>query len=646
MTLRISLIFLLLSCLPDSSFSQNPLLMEAFEEFALRRFWEYEEIPVDWTMKTAVQADFNEGFNSLLEGIPAQAEPNFTAVLAKDSLNWQAYYYRAAARKQQNKVRSAESDLQHSLKIRGDFYEGYVELAKARHLLGLTAESDRAINKAIRLDKSRGTAYYLKGDIRLSQNRIREASNNYNECLSSDSMFHNARIKLALLELYAKKEIKPVLRHLDKVLAYDSLQKTALLFRGILISETDINQSIRDLTKLISVSPDNTLAHYYRGVFSTEVENYEQAFVDFHKVTEATSTSDNHFRGQQSWLDKKIDLQNTGTYTLRRVYGLPEDDGPKLKQAFCHALTQKFDKCIAVINQTSAPNKEPLAVYLKAVAYEHKGEHQKAFYYYDLALELDDEIADAYKKRAIYEQELKQWDASIADFTRVLRLNPETYVTYRLRAISHYHNNQFEKAIADFDAYLRYDSLNKKVIGERGMAFLNNNQRLKAYVDFAVSANPQALNFKDIEKLVDSVLVAGDTAQALHALDRITTAAPYFTEGFAQKFKICMARKEWEPIERDIAAALRNGRVNAAKSSQSYLLTLQAMIYFKNRFQQDAIKTFDEAIKVDKSNVLAYLERGKALMAMGKTSKAESDYRQASSLGNEEAGKALKSMGR
>jgi tetratricopeptide (TPR) repeat protein len=624
--------------------AQNNIFVEAFNEFASSRLWEYEPIQTEWKMGGMLQADFNEGVNSLLENNPMQAEASLTAVIKKDSSLWQAYYYRSAARKQLRHLGSAEQDLHRVLKLRDDFYEGYVELAKILYLQHKSFESERAINKAIRIDKSRGAAYYLKGDINMSQNQSKSAINNYKDCLAADSLFHNARIKLALLDIASKADVTTALNHLNKVLSYDSLQKSALLFRSILGYEKDKKQSVRDLSNLILVSPDNLMAYFYRGLYLTELENYDQAFLDFHKVIKATSTDDNNFKGQQSWLDKKIDLQNAGAYVITRVYGLPEEDGSKIKQAYCHILTAAYDKSLASVDQTSKPKDEPLAVYLKAVAYEHKGEHNKALSFYNRALELDNEIEDARKKRGIYLQELKQWDKSISDLTVVLRLNPNAYITNRIRGVSYYHNNQFTQAIADFNTYLKHDSTNKEVIGFRGMAYLDSNQKLKAYLDFAMSGNQHALNFKDIHHLIDSVLALKDTLQALYSLDKITAATPYFTEGYVQKFKICVARNNWKPIEKDILHALRNTRSDTGKPQQSYLLTLQAVVHSRNRHQADALDTFDQAIKFDKKNAFAYRERGRLLLAMGKASKAEKDLTMAFSLGDKQAKQLLSTV--
>jgi tetratricopeptide (TPR) repeat protein len=432
-------ITILTCCVAFSTRAQDNLFSEAFNEFSNTRLWEFEEIPIKWDMKGGLQADLNEGLNSLIENDPKHAEFSLSTVINKDSTIWQAYYYRSAARKQLKKFDGADRDLRRSLKLHHDFYEGLVEMAKVFHLRSQFAESERSITKAIRLDKTKGVAYYLKGDINLIQGQIKNAINNYKDCLAADSLFHDARIKLALLDLAAKKDVSLAISHLNKVLSYDSLQKSALLFRSILVYEKDKNQGVRDLTNLVLVSPNNSMAYYIRGVYLTELENYHQAFSDFHRVIKATSVNDNNYAGQQSWIDKKIDLQNAGAYTVTRVYGLPEDDALKIQQAFCHIITGAFDKSITIINETSNTNEEPVAIdlkeepvaiYLKAVAYEHKGDHEKALAFYSMALTLDTEIADAHKKRGTYFQELKKWDKSIVDFTEVLRLSPEFFLAY------------------------------------------------------------------------------------------------------------------------------------------------------------------------------------------------------------------------
>jgi tetratricopeptide (TPR) repeat protein len=97
-------------------------------------------------------------------------------------------------------------------------------------------------------------------------------------------MFHDARIKLALLDISDKKKVSVAVERLNKVLEYDSLQKNALLFRAILIAKLYKRQSLKDLSNLIKVSPNNLMAYFFRGLVSAELQDYDRAFSDFRKV--------------------------------------------------------------------------------------------------------------------------------------------------------------------------------------------------------------------------------------------------------------------------------------------------------------------------------------------------------------------------
>jgi len=633
----------LLSLTAFSSHAQHELLSSALQDFAYGRFYKHEPVAIVWNMEGVLQADLNDGINYLLEDRPDLAEVSLTTVLKKDSLLWQAYYYRAAARVKLNDHYDALSDLNRTVKLNPDLYEGYIEQAKVLFLVGQLSESERAIKKAIQVDKKKPVAYYLRGDIALVQNQSILASKSFRNCLAVDSLFHDARIKLALMDFLSSKDETKAINHLSQVLAYDSMQPSALLFRSIFLAKKNQTQSIQDLSNLIRVSPGDMMARFLRGELLAQLQEYDRAFSDFRHVIQSTAANDNYFQGKQTWIDKKIDLQNVGAYVIRRVYGLPDEDATKLRRAYCQIILREFDKSILAIDETSTPHTEPLAVYLKAVAHEHKGEHVKALQLYDRAISLDDEIFDAYKKRGIYRQEMKEWENSIEDFNAVLRLDPETFFTYRLRGVSYYYINQFKKAISDYNTYLKYDSTNKEIIGYRGIAYLQDGQRLNAYIDFALSNNKNGFDLKDMIYLTDSVMAIGDTVTALNALNHFTAAAPYFTEAFVRKFRIYLAMNDWKVIENEIGMAVRNSRVDVPNDQYAFLLTIQAMVYAKNRHELDAIKIFTEAIKLDKSNALAYLERGKLWLSQGKVSKAQSDIQQASLLGSKQADDILSS---
>ncbi|HEY0652690.1 MAG TPA: tetratricopeptide repeat protein [Chryseosolibacter sp.] len=604
----------------------------------------YEPISVTWNMQGKIQADLNDGINYLLEEQPLQAEASFTIVLEQDATLWQAFYYRAVARKLMRRYHEALADLRSASKLNNKLYEARIEEARCYLALSSFQQSESAANAAIQIDKLRPAAYYVLGCVKEAEKNLPAAIRNYQRCLEVDKAYHDARISLAILELLANKRESVALGEFATVLASDSLNRDALMMRSILVFDKNKEQSLRDLNRLIRVSPTYVIGSYLRGVLLTIMGEYDRAFIDFQKVIKSTTTDDNNFEGQQSWIDKKIDIQNVGAYTLTRVYGLSDDDAAKFKQAYCLIMTGAFDESIRRIDQTSNPNQEPLAIYLKAVASEHRGNHVRAFDLYNEAIYRDKTIADAYKKRGIYRQELKEWDRSIEDFTTVLKLMPDSYVMYKIRGISYYYNKELEKAVADFSAYLKRDSTDIQTISYRGVAYRDLNQRLPMYMDFA-NARVNDFNQKDMMHLVDSVLLKGDTALAVSALTSFVKHRPWFTEAYAKKLKIHARQNNWPAIEQGLPEALDHKDAEVRKEDLSYLLTLKGILADRSNTPDEALNAFKEAIKVDKANANAYVERGKMLVRTNKTSQAADDFRKAASLGSTEARKLLDALG-
>lgn len=606
----------------------------AVDHFLQNRENKFEEIEVVWNMEGILQADLNDGINYVLENKPARAERSLTIVLEKDPNLWQAWYYRAVARKQMKRYEDALADLKQVLKLKPALYEAHVESARIFLPLNRLADGEASVKRAILLDTKRPSAYYIKGCLQEVQNKPQSAISSFRECLRADSTYHDARIDIALVMLMANKSEKDAVKELDAVVRQDSLHQHALMMRSILMFDKKKDQSLNDLSRVIRVNPNNIVAFYLRGMLFTYLQQFDRGFADFQNVIKSTVTDDNNFKGQQTWIDKKIDIQNVGAYTLTRVYGMRDEDATKVKQAFCLILTDAYDKSLAVLHSTSDPDGDPLTVYLQAVVNEHQGNHKAALKYYDEALRLDNAIADAYKKRGIYAQELKLWDVSIADFTRVLELMPESFVMYKIRGISYYHNKNYDAAIVDFTRYLERDSTNEQIIGYRGMAYLEKKEHLRAYMDFSNSRNMHMLNYNHMMYLVNSVMQTGDTTLVLEALACFVRNNPTFLEAYTLKLRLHVLQNDWASVQQDLMHA--QPRKDAPKQILANFLTVKGMWLSKTQ-SAEALGVFNQAVKSDRNNAFAHLERGKYLLAQNKTAKAIDDLKKASSLGSAEA---------
>jgi tetratricopeptide (TPR) repeat protein len=396
-----------LICMTISASAQMELLPDALTDYLKfsDRLRAYENVAVDWTKGQATQADLNEGLNNLLENNPSVAESDFSKVIETDPKIWQAYYYRSICFKQLEKFPQARKDIEHVLKTQPSLYEGHLELGKILQLTFYMKEAESSFDKAIKIAPEKATAYYLKGNIQLLQKDKKSAAVSYHACLKNDNSFHDAQMRLGLLE----DKIDATVPYFNIVLQTDSLNRHALLIRSILTFKSNQQQCLSDLNKLVRVSPGNLMALYLRGHLLTDREDYTRAFSDFRKVIKETYADDNTFKGKQTWLDKKIDIQNAGAYAISRLYGLPDEEGDKIKKAYCLLVTGSYSDCVTTLQRTLNPGRDPLCLYLTAVACEHGRAHEEALGYYERALSFDNDILDAHKKRGIYMQELKNW---------------------------------------------------------------------------------------------------------------------------------------------------------------------------------------------------------------------------------------------
>ena len=602
----------------------------------------YRDVPINWKMKGRAQVLFNDGLNNLAEDNAALALKNFNDAIAADNTFWEGYYYRGIANRKLGNLVDAKNDYRSLVDGNKERYYSNIELGKIALLQRDIEESDRYFNKAIRSTDNNAYAQYLKANNQLLQRQNKAAINGYRECLRQDSSMHDAMVRLGMLS--GMQNLSDVVPYLDKVLRRDSLNTNALLLRGVIRMPDNKSLAIHDFTNVLVRSPELLIGRYLRGVSYCDIGDFDRAFTDFHRVIVSAATNDNEYSGDQSWLDKKIDIQNVGAYTVSRVYGLMDTDGTALKKAFCLLVSGRYWASIEVIDALSIVDTEPLCLYLKALSMDHNKKHSKAFELYCKALLLDKEIVDAYKKRGFYYQKLSMWDKSIADFTTVLKLRPETLIAFKARGLSYFKTNRNAQALSDFNRYLAIDSTNQDILFHRGLIHLRQEDRLRSAADLA---NANRLDMIDIKKLfihVDSTIRKGDTLMVVSALNTITKKAPWYTDIYVQKMRLLIALGKWEQIDDEIDQAVNSKAPDATAASYSYLVTVKAMTRNRAKKHDEAVALLSQAIDIDKKNALAFLERGKIHANAGRSGKAISDLNKAASLGDKDAGELLASV--
>lgn len=196
---------------------------------------------------------------------------------------------------------------------------------------------------------------------------------------------------------------------------------------------------------------------------------------------------------QQSWVGKTILTKKYNIkigYTDERgkqvylgelrepVYKVTGDQGGWLKVTNEQGVSGWFDKSLAVLLDdapayfTSVIQKDPGdpdAYYMRAVAWNLKGELDRAIKDLSEALRIDPGFSGAYNERGLLWQNKGEHAKAIADFTQAIRLKP-TAANFSNRGYSHRQTRQYEKARADFESALRINP--KYVLAYDDLAWL------------------------------------------------------------------------------------------------------------------------------------------------------------------------------
>lgn len=613
----------------------------------------YHKPDFQWNMEGRVQAALNDGINYLDEGLPGEALPQLEEAIRLAPNLWVSHYYKGVAHKQLKQYREAEQAFHHVNALNDKNIWNYIELGKTYGLQKEYSKGERYFERAAKIDETNAAPVYLLANNCLKQGQLERAKRLYKESMKIDERMLDSGVKLALIDAATRKNPKHAMKYLEEVLAKDSLHKQALLFHGIIKAKDDIHASLKDWDKLVRLNPTNVMFRLMRGVLLSQTRQYDKGFSDLRKVVDAAQVSINDFSGQQTTKDKTIDIQFAGFYVVSNIYGLPDEDAALIRKAYCLMFLDDFDNAVRAIEGVKGWNNIPLCLFLKAVANEHRGQHNKAFHLYDSALLKDNDIFDAHKKRGIYFTELKQWEAAEADFNVMLKLNPEAYVTYKLRGLARYHNSRYADATADFSRYLEKDSTNKEVLGFRGMAYQHLHDFLPSTLDFLKSGNGHAV--EPWEKLVlelDKMLARKDTAKVLSWLEQATTAEKRYLPAHMKKVRLLVSLNRWADVGRSADKAMyRNDTevgtaVNLGYTNQehSFLSAAKAMSLVEDGNPERAIRELELAITLDRNNSFAYRTRAEAHLKLNNKQGAIKDFEKAVILGDRWAPERLKGL--
>lgn len=569
--------------------------------------YEYQKINFKWDLPPSIQIAMNEGLTALDQNQGALAIAQFDQVIKKKPDFGPAYYYRSICRKNPWGLSFAETDMIKASSLL-NIPECFIELGDIYYIKQNFIKAKNAYEKGLKLNPKLVIANYKLGCLFLTSNNFRVSEKYFEHCLEIDSGFAKAYLQLGLIKMRFAKSNYEASQFFSKAAKVDSTNVEAYFWRGFTgFMSRDRRNSLNDMSKTIELAPSNPYFRLIRGLLYIDLKEFDNAFNDLRKALNAYKVNEGASQFGQTALDKKIDLQNGSEYLNRVIYGYDDLSSEFLKAGFCYLLAGIYNHALENFNRASRINKTACDAYLKALTYEHMGQHNLAYDSYTEAIKLDPDIFDAYKKRAIYRSELKKWDEVFSDLNEMKRLQPGSIVINRLTGFLKYHSSEYKTSISELDIYLRHDSTDVEAIKVRA----DSKTRIKDYPG-AIADFKKVISLTDDKKEIESLLIiislhAGDTIAAVKSLAefnskyRLLDSEVWLAELYIDIRDFYKAQKNISLLEK----TLKNNFAN--KKSLSYINYLKGKLKYKQGLYSDALEYINKSLAMYENDVFTFL---------------------------------------
>jgi tetratricopeptide (TPR) repeat protein/serine/threonine protein kinase len=330
----------------------------------------------------------------------------------------------------------------------------------------------------------------------------------------------------------------------NRAIALDSHNVDAFLGRSqAYVDSNQFDEAISDCETLFGLQPENAKSRAVWGFAWARKKDFPKAFKGLDKALE-------------------LDKNDAATYRWRASVHVMQG---QWKLALADA-----EKAIGLDEKDAASHR------IRAFALEKLPNHEAAaLRAYDTAIQLDDQVAEAFCARGDLLSLQKEYAKAIKDYTRAIALDQKIATTFNSRGHARYLNEEFQAAIDDYDSAIKLKPDYAVAIHNRGNAWSALGKYDKALGDYNTAI---LLNTKDPSAYSNRGLAWYQIKDYEKAIDDYTTAISLKPNFLAHVYRYRGdAYKE-----------------QALKEGKAY---------------DKALKDYAEAIKIDKNYIYSYMNR-------------------------------------
>ncbi|NER36118.1 MAG: serine protease [Oscillatoria sp. SIO1A7] len=144
-----------------------------------------------------------------------------------------------------------------------------------------------------------------------------------------------------------------------------------------------------------------------------------------------------------------------------------------------------YERAIEYFNKAISLNPNYADAYNdRGRAYRRRGSHERAIENFERAISLNPNHAEAYNNRGFAYSDLRSYERAIADFNQAISIKPDYALAYNNRGRAYRLQENYERAIADFNQAIRLNPDYALAYNNRGLAYRSQGRYERAIADF------------------------------------------------------------------------------------------------------------------------------------------------------------------
>jgi len=470
------------------------LALETFDLANLNyNTYHYNPEKFDNVSPVALDKFFERGRDKMERGYPEEAIKDFNKSISLHKDFGTTYYYRGICWLELDSMNVAKSDMQKAIFYDSKIVEAYNELGRIFFYSNHLDSAQGAFYRAIKVEPEYPLSYFNLGIIDYSVGRTARANRNFKKALKYNPEFAPAHLMQGVIDMFERGMFKLAIKDFNRVLECDPTYIEGYMLRGLInFFEKEYPYALADINKVIKLDDTNAGAYFFRSlIYIRHEKNYEAAVDDI-----AEAYSFNPLNTNRTIRSKQRDLEYVISYYKENRFKMSPMTRSKIAEGISYLFMEEFHDARSAFGKVTKRDQDlGFGWFLRGLCNFYMLNKSDALKDFNKALSKDNEIYDAYKKRAEIYANRNEMEKAYLDYGEMLELEPSEILVYRLRGMLYMSNSKIEKAIDDFSEYLKVDSTDIDILVNYGscLAALEKHQEALPFFDKYLKVEPYNL---------------------------------------------------------------------------------------------------------------------------------------------------------